>query len=156
MTTLRLFEYRCLPFGHRFKAPVLAHSYGDLLVRSARPRSERLFRMGDPVGDELSVLLVELTRPGSTRRSEREQGRLFQLALSAVLDPDCDGSKFEVGRPPACPVCGSLEIEDWASVEPAIVFDTELPLATHQDWDELDRSGKLERVRGVVERSDSS
>lgn len=150
MTTLRLFEYRCWPQGHRFEASVLAQTYGDLLVRSVRPRSERVFRMDDPVREEMKSLLTELTRSEGLRLSNGEQRELFRFALSAVLDPDCNGSKFSVGRPPACPVCGSLEMEDWVSAEPPIIFDTELPLATHDDWDELEPSSRRERIRDVV------
>jgi len=150
MTTLRLFEYRCSPHGHRFEAPVLARTYGDLLVRSARPKSERVFRMDDPLGDELASMLAEVIQSEGLRLSEREQGQLFRVTLSVALDPDSDGSSSQVGKPPSCPICGSLDIEDWASIEPPIVSETELPLASHRDWDELEARSKWGRIRGVL------
>lgn len=152
MTTLRLFEHRCGACANEFRAPVLAGPYGDLLVRSAQPGSERVFPMDEAVADELSHILDSLD---TQARSEVEAAKLFQCALSIVLDRDLDGSEFEVSRLPACPACGSSKIQDWWSVEPPLVFEEELPVVSHEGWSGLSEHQKRVRVKHFLEARES-
>lgn len=147
MTLVRAFEYVC-ENGHTFRCPVPAGSYGTLIARSRRPRSERLVRtFDDPVHDELEALL----RKVAPNWSDGAIDDIHQSALSVVLDRDTDGSEFVVSRPPACPVCGSDTIDSWQSVEPPVIWEEDLPVAGHVHWEGLTEAEKMERLKRFLD-----
>ncbi len=76
--------------------------------------------------------------------------KLFQAALAVALDPDSDGSNFEVGRLPACPKCGALEVT-YREVRTHITIEIDLLRPGFDGWASLAEAEKKERLRKVVD-----
>jgi DNA-directed RNA polymerase subunit RPC12/RpoP len=148
MIRLQMFEYSCGSCGRGFSAPELVA--GDyLLLRSEGVGSLALVPTVDnAVLDEVDRLVQEL--PVIRGRSDLQVGGATQEALSAVFDPDEDGSRFVVGGRPRCPHCGWREPSGWRASEPPEFVDVDVPLAAHTGWDNLGSGEKQSRIADAV------
>jgi hypothetical protein len=145
---LQMFDYRCGNCEQSFAAPELV--VGEyLLMRSEGAGTIALLSTVDNrVLDEVDRLVREL--PLVQGRSEYEIGGLTQAVLSAVFDPDDDGSRFVVGGRPRCPSCGWSRLSEWSASDPPRIIEVDVPLAGHIVWDELKASDKRSRVAEAV------
>jgi hypothetical protein len=148
MIRLQVFDHTCRNCGREFSAPELV-ARDNLLLRSEGAGSLAVVPTVDnAVLGEVDRLVHEL--PVVRGRSDHQIGGAIQEALTAVFDPDEDGSRFVVGGRPRCPHCGWSEPSGWRASEPPEFVDVVLPLAAHTGWDNLGSDEKKSRVADAV------
>lgn len=148
MIRYHLFEYECASCGHRFLAPARA-THDVHTLRSEGLGTMVIVPMWDnPVLDEAHELFKKLDL------IEGESGpritRAFHDSLSAVCDPDTDGSPFVLGLKPRCPECGSANVPHFQSTDPPQFAEIDVPEATHREWDRLTSDQKQRRIAHAV------
>ena len=144
-----LWTYKCARCGTAYEAPELAEgAYGAFLMRSTgKGATAYLNALDDPVYDEVTAILLD--SPHSRRMTARQRADVLQSLFGVACDRDSDGSEFEIGRPPACPKCGSCQPESWEVCDPPKWKDEEVPTVSHEQWFKL---GEQERKAVVFRR----
>ena len=146
MLRLSAFDYVCEPAGHRFRAPArVVGDAGVLLLRSAVPGSLAALTADDPLADELSAVIDDVL--GDLQVSEGDRGTIFRRLVGSVCDPDEDGSAFEVGRPPTCPIGGETRMADWPEADPPAVDEVDVGPVRHRRWDAMGAEARRALVR---------
>lgn len=143
----RLWIYRCHQDGAEFRAAAGVVQEQTLLLRSTGLGTPRVLGRGDRVYDEVCALAAETS--GITPSDYQGLERLWRL-LSALSDPDVDGSHFAIDAPPPCPACHGTRVELVQSTEPAeFGVETLAPLSwTH--WQSLTREAQVALIRRVA------
>jgi len=143
---LQLVTYVCGNCRSRFRAPELLGGYGSVLLRSEGRGRETLVDFFDDGG-----VMAELTRlakrlPLVSGLTDRRLGELAQYLFGKTVDPDDDGSRYGIGVPPRCPVCGSNRMDWWEATEPPEFVELEVPSVTHKRWQALSEKEKLDEL----------
>lgn len=145
--TAHLFNYICVQQGHHYDAPAIPDfSYGEFVMRSKSGRySVYLNALADPVFDEVAGIVKASQLAGNL--SDLQITDVQQKAFGIACDPSPDGSPFQIGKPPQCPICGSNPSESSIAM-PEVMVD--LPVPTHDDWNRLSEREKVERVEKFI------
>jgi hypothetical protein len=144
---LQIFEFKCEPSGHEFRAPELPlGAYGEFLLRAEEGTAlAYLNALADPTYKEVGALLEK--KPGMDRATPNRRAEILRHIYGAVAcDPDSGGRPFKIGQRPTCPVCSSSTMRSWQEVYPAEYIDLDVPPVTHRLWQSLSEEQKATRI----------
>lgn len=144
---LQIFEYRCEPSGHVFRAPELpSTAYGEFLLRDDDGESlVYLNAITDPTYKEVGVLLEQ--RPEVIQMAPNKRAELLRRLYGPVAcDVSANGRILKIGQHPKCPVCSSSAMRSWQEVQPAEFVELDISSVTHALWQSLTEDQKVARI----------
>jgi hypothetical protein len=148
---LRKVAYDCAGCGATFQGSDLIGGYGALGLRS-----EGLGTLAyeDGLDDSAFADVNEVidSLPFAKSLPDWRRGDLGRSLFERTCDVDVDGSRFGIGVPPRCDVCGSNQVVDFRPSEPPAFVEVDVPHVTHTEWSSLTSDEK--RVRLTVAARD--
>ena len=145
--TLGLTKFECGNCGNTFDAPD-AQEYGVFILRSKGTGEPAvLHALNDPVYEEVDRLLRSLGAYGGT--DELGQAETLQRAFGVACDLAGDGTCYEIGAMPSCPVCQARVMASWEPTGKPLPPSSSLQVVTHNRWALLAEGDKL----GLILRS---
>jgi hypothetical protein len=144
---LDLFRYTCARCGSVFEEADLVGGYGKMLARSTGQGSMALV---DALHDDIFAEVERLASKAVDRSvmPDWKFGNVGRYVFSVACDPDDDGSPFRIGEQPACPICGSHQMDSWERT--GRLVELEVPLVGHRDWNRLDVQRRTKLVNDAV------
>lgn len=141
-----VFNYKCGGCGHVFAAPeVPDFSYGEFVMRS---ENERLPAHLDTLEDGVFEEVGAIARRISTSNDTSKFVDLCQRAFEFACDPAPDGSRYQIGLAPKCPICGGTK-PMWreAHIPPQKVV---IPCVSHNKWAGYSEIEKHAIIRSIL------
>lgn len=142
------FRYECGSCGHHYKSPRLGGGYGEGLMyneNNIKPDIVYLDAIGDKVFKEFSNILRAHSKIKQLDDSDR--ATVLHNLFGVACDKSSDNTEYKLGRMPACPACGKLNILHWGPTDnPPEYGDIEAKPVTHHAWNALSQEQKNELV----------
>jgi len=134
--------------NHTFLSPLIL-KYGEFVLRSNGQGTPRyMFAINDEVYDEVDKMLASLQ--DLKQKNGQGKSEILQKIFGIACDLDVDGSEFQIGSQPKCPECGSRKM--YSCDLPSEPSTEEIQEITHDSWQKLTPTAKLERLRNRLEK----
>jgi hypothetical protein len=142
---------RCRDCGNRFTFYTFSDfEYGRRLGTTVDPQELGLLDgLHDPVIKEVAKLVDDFLKP--LNKKDWQRLRCFNSVFGVACDPSPSGYQYDFTGKIRCPACSSANVS-YGPESPPKVEVVDLHPVTHNDWQQLSKTEKRERIRNALQK----